>query len=438
LRTAASGKAARCNSRPPAPSFLRIPARHVILASIGTDGDVFPYVALGATLRARGHRVTLAAAETYRPLADRSGFAFRPLCTAADNDALIGHPDFWHPLKGPYVGARWGVRFLPAQYDLFARLAADGDAVFVANPGLVAARVARDKLGFPMATLIPQPWMIPSATAPPVMPAGLTLPRWAPRFAGRLYFRGIDAIGAALMGRELNALRAAVGLPPVRRVFQWWLSPDLVIGLFPDWYGPPQPDWPPQTRLTGFPVGDRQPLADDLLAYCRSDDPPIAVTFGTGMRHGQRIFRAAVDACRMTGRRALLLTRHAGQLPTPLPPTIRHVPFAPFRALFPHCAAIVHHGGVGTVAQALAAARPQLILPIAYDQKDNAIRVERLGAGTWMRARSATGPRIARALTALTRNTPPDRLQQLATKFEIPADPLDQAATLVEGLANTT
>ena len=81
--------------------------------------------------------------------------------------------------------------------------------------------------------------------------------------------------------------------------------------------------------------------------------------------------------------RGILLTKYAAQVPDPLPPNVIRVGFAPFRKLFPRCAAVVHHGGIGTVAKALAAGVPQLVLPGAFDQTDNATRVKRLGAGDW-------------------------------------------------------
>ena len=68
----------------------------------------------------------------------------------------------------------------------------------------------------------------------------------------RLYWLAVDAAAYALVAPSLNRVRAGLGLSPVRRVFRWWLSPDLVIGLFPGWYAAPQPDWPPQLRLAGF------------------------------------------------------------------------------------------------------------------------------------------------------------------------------------------
>src|SRR6185436_13280568 len=119
---------------------------------IGTDGDIFPYVGLGAALRSRGHSVTLAASENYEPLAKTHGFAFQPLVSAKENDELFGHPDFWNPRKTAILSARWGVRFIRRQYDLLSRLASP-ETVLVANPGVFAASLVHEKFGVPLTNL---------------------------------------------------------------------------------------------------------------------------------------------------------------------------------------------------------------------------------------------------------------------------------------------
>jgi UDP:flavonoid glycosyltransferase YjiC (YdhE family) len=249
---------------------------HVILVSVGTDADIFPYVGLRAKLRSRGHRVTLAASAQYEPLAEAHVFAFAPLVSAAENHELFGHPDFWNPRKTAPLAARWGVRFIQRQFDLLSKLLT-GDAVLVANPGVFAAAMAHEKSGTPLVSLVLQPGIIPSSIAPPIMP-GFTFLRRAPRPVWKVFWRALDAVGYVLVGRHLNRLRAAQGLKPKRRIFQNWLSPQLVLGLFPDWYGPPQADWPPQIRLTGFPLFDGAPgdgLSPPLRDFCLAGNPPI-------------------------------------------------------------------------------------------------------------------------------------------------------------------
>src|SRR5438477_1954203 len=113
---------------------------HAILATMGTDGDVFPYVGLGVQLRTRGHQVTLAAPAPYRDLVANLGLGFRPLVTAGEAGRMLANPDLWHPLRSGPMMARWGAGLLPRQYELLASLAAAPGSVLGANAGVLAAR----------------------------------------------------------------------------------------------------------------------------------------------------------------------------------------------------------------------------------------------------------------------------------------------------------
>lgn len=392
---------------------------NVILASIGTDGDVFPYLGLGAALQAHGHTVTLLASEDYQARARAQGFAFHALVSAAENQELFEHPDFWHPIKNAPLMARWGARFLRRQYDLFSTLVTS-TTVLVANPGVLAALLAHETFGVPWANLVLQPWMIPSSIAPAMMPK-FTWLEHAPRPVWKVFWRGLDWITYVLIGRELNRLRAALGLPPIRRVLQKWLSRQLVIGMFPEWYGPPQADWPAQVQLVGFPRFDgrpNEPLPPMVEEFCRRGPPPVAFTFGTGMAHSSELFRAALNACEILGVRGIFLTKYREQLPNAMPPFAFHCGFAPFGTLLPQCAAVMHHGGIGTVAAALAAGTPQLVQPICFDQIDNGMRVKRLGAGDCLHLPRATGNRIAAALRGVMTEDTRSRCHQIKTRME--------------------
>ncbi len=413
---------------------------HAILASIGTDGDIVPYVGLAAELRTRGHRVTLAVAEPWRKTAEELDLAFSPLVTAEEDRQMVEHPDFWHPLKGPTIIAKWGRQFIDRQYHQLAGLCDSSDTVLIANTGLLPARVINEKLGVALATGCLQPWVIKSSIEPPVMPGRLTLPKWAPSIVKKGYWRMFDMTGDLLVGGELKRLRDSLGLPPVSRVFDWWMSRELVIGMFPDWYGPPQSDWAAPIRLAGFPMFDgsaKTELAEEVERFCASGDAPIAFTFGTGMVHGGRLFSAAVRACELLGRRGILLSRRSSELPKDLPGSILVCPFAPFSKLFRRCGAIVHHGGIGTTAKALASGTPQLITPLAFDQLDNAIRVKRLGAGDFIKARGVTGDNLAAMLRVIMSGPTKKRCEEIGGRFAGP-NAIERAAFLVEELATST
>jgi UDP:flavonoid glycosyltransferase YjiC (YdhE family) len=395
---------------------------------------------LGVELLRRAHRVTAVLGDQYQELAKQHGFEFASLVPADETERLLANPDFWHPLKAARIVSQWGLGYVREQCELLARLASSPDSVIVTSPGVPAARIVQEKHGVRTASVVLQPGLIPSSIEPPAMPAGLTLPRWAPAPVKWLYWRGLDFVGDRLVGRHLNAIRSEYGLAPMRRMFRWWLSPELVIGMFPAWYGPPQRDWPAQLQLAGFPLYDGRPAADlsaDLVEFLQAGSPPIAFTFGTGMMHAASHFRASVEACSRLSRRGLLLTRYRDQLPADLPATVRPVEHAPFSKLFPRCAAVVHHGGVGTTVNAMAAGIAQLVIPFAYDQNDNAARVKRLGAGDWLSARRLTTDRLARALVPLLEPAAREPCRQLSIQLRSESCGLSTAASLLTTFAQS-
>jgi len=180
-----------------------------------------------------------------------------------------------------------------------------------------------------------------------------------------------------------------------------------VIGLFPDWFGDPQPDWPPQLRLTGFVLSDRRcapsfdASAERSVEAAANGGAPIVFTPGSANRQAARFFAVGIAAAGAIGRRALLVTPYREQLPPSLPPHASHLSYAPFDTLFGHAAAVVHHGGIGTSAQAFGAGVPQLVMPLGFDQPDNGARVKRLGVGDVIRPRRFTTPIVADALKRL-------------------------------------
>ena len=114
-------------------------------------------------------------------------------------------------------------------------------------------------------------------------------------------------------------------------------------------------------------------------------DQPIVFTAGTAHHHSRPFFENAVDTCCQLDRAGILLSTHQENFPEQLPPNVRACSYVSLRKLLPYCAAIVHHGGIGTTSQALAAGIPQIIRPMAFDQFDNATRVEKLGCGVWLK-----------------------------------------------------
>jgi UDP:flavonoid glycosyltransferase YjiC (YdhE family) len=229
-----------------------------------------------------------------------------------------------------------------------------------------------------------------------------------------------------------HAVRSVLG--------SWWLSPQRVIGLFPDWFGQRQPDWPAQVRLTGFPLYDglgAEPVPAGLDEFLEDGEPPIVFTPGTMMRHPRQFFAEAVDACGRLWRRGLLLTRFRDQLPARLPGNVRHFDYVPLSRVLPRAAALVSHGGIGTISQALAAGIPQLVMPLGFDQFDNAARLERLGVGATLTPRALCGPAVADQLARLLNSSTVARACQNAAARLRKDEREDAACREVEELAGT-
>ena len=376
-----------------------------LLVTVGTGGDVFPYIELGAELASRGHRAVLFADETYESLAGTRGLDFVPILSRAEIDALLDAPEFWNPFRAGGFAARWGGRFISRQYDVLSEHVRGADVVMIANPGVLAARLVQERQALPMASLLLQPWVIPSIEAPPIMPGGFSQPTWAPKSLAKLYWSAFHRVCDSIVKPQLEPVRNRLGLPPVSDTMSWWLSPELVIGMFPEWYGPPQTDWPRQIRLTDFPFpadDSNQALAPELEKFLASAESPVVCTFGTGMRHAKGLIEACVRACLNSGRSVIVLSKDRSQWPAHPPESVFRAEFVPLKTLLPRSAAIVHHGGVGTVAAAFRSGTPQVIIPFCFDQVENAVKAVRLGVGV----KVGRYARTARGIGALWRPRP--------------------------------
>jgi rhamnosyltransferase subunit B len=285
---------------------------------------------------------------------------------------------------------------LQPTYERLAAMAAQGRCVVVANPVAMGARVAQEKLGLPLVTAYTAATMLRTVHDPMTL-AQWRMPPWVPRPLRRAAWALLDRHKLEPLVRPaLDALRTQLGLAPIgATVFSHWMhSPQAGIALFPSWFAPAPPDWPATVRQAGFPLFDgdaAQPPDAGITAFLAAGAPPVVFMPGTAAEAAAPFFREAVRACAETGERGLLLGQVPDDLRRALPATLHAAPYAPFGTLLPHTRALVHHGGIGSCAQALRAGIPQLVLPHAYDQFDNAMRLEQLGVGRQLNSVDAMG-----------------------------------------------
>jgi rhamnosyltransferase subunit B len=411
----------------------------ILLAPLGSHGDVHPFLGIGLALKARGHEVHVITSSHFKSLIESLGFHFAPVGTDDDFEAMIRNPDLWHPKRS--MRAIFGQSGIAQRQlrDGFARISerfVPGETVLVAGMLALWARSAAEKLNIPFASVHLQPSVMWSAADPPEF-AQLRIRSWWPHWLRNLLFWfGDRHMVDPLIGPELNRFRGKIGLAPVKRIVgKWSHSPQRIIGLFPEWYGN-APDWPMQFRHAGFVRFDQAEsfaVPAQVETFLNAGDPPIVFSFGSAMRQGKPYFAAAADACTLLGRRGLLLAKGRDQIPDPLPPGVLHAEYAPFSKVFPRAAAIVHHGGIGTCAQGLAAGVPQLVMPLAFDQPDNARRLEKLGVGARVWPKKFTGKRVAAALHELL-DSPATIMRAKDVAEQMTDDSAKKACELIESL----
>jgi UDP:flavonoid glycosyltransferase YjiC (YdhE family) len=388
-------------------------AKRILLSTFGTHGDLFPVLALAEALEAEGQPTRLLLTEDDAAHARARGLetvALGPPQEAVlgelglSRDALVAQV-----FKDPTPLVRDVI--LPRMAALTrASLPHAADARAVAGTLFAfGAPLLAEKTALPFVPLLLQPMMCGSALLPARVP-GLSPPmRAAPRSAlGRSWNRAWLRLVKASLRRKhlpgLNKVRAELGLPPTKitPLLEFMGSGPLRLGLWDAAFAQAPPDAPTDLQIVGFP-NPRPPAAlpPDLASFLADGLPPLCVTLGSMAQSlgGPNFYANAVALARALGLRTVLLH---GMSPAPTAVDVFAIPQADHAALLPHCAMVLHHGGIGTTAATLFAARPHLIFPLGADQPDTAAHIERLGLGRRLpnRLTSAQAVKTARAALA--------------------------------------
>lgn len=410
----------------------------ILIFAIGSAGDVHPFIGIGVALQRRGHEVFVATSPIFENEVTASSLGFRPLGTLEDYHRIKDDPDLWHPVRSFPAIVRHAID--PSHQpilEITRELHLPGKTVLIASSLAFGTRTPRELLGIPMATVHLAPSLFPSVFHQPTI-HGMPFGNRAPRFLKRLQWKIAGKVVDHHALPVLNRFRQSHGLDPAKHLLAgWWNSPDRVIALFPDWFAAPQPDWPPQTVQTGFPLFDGKgvrPVSPELEAFLTAGEPPVIFTPGSAMAHGHTFFKEAAAAVRQLGCRALFLTPFTETVPENLPAGTAHFPYAPFSEILPRAAVLVYHGGIGTCAQALQAGIPQLIQPMAHDQFDTLARIRELGVGLGLMPARFVAKNIAASLRQLLSDPAfRQRASLVQQKFE-PARWIETTCTTIEAL----
>jgi len=389
----------------------------VAIQTLGTRGDVQPYIALARGLIERGHDVQIAAPVQFEGMVGGHGIAFAPLPgeflelidRPAGKAALAGSRGFgaglkllkhMRPLMRPLLDAEWAAvrTFTPD--------------IIVGHPKSLAAPHMAEALGCPYVLASPLPGFTPTSAFPtPLLP-----------FASLGPFNRIShalaTLGPGLLFGKLIREWRKNAIGPDRRRSTAGLRSGTIYAYSPK-VVPVPPDWGNDVLVSGywFLDGDDWQPSEGLAAFLEAGEPPVYVGFGSmpGL-DPQGLTSIVVEALGRTGKRGLLATGGGALEAVSTPANVHVIPGAPHDRLFPRVAGTIHHGGAGTTAASLRAGRPTAVCPFFGDQPFWGRRVAELGVGPDpLDPKSLTVESLAAAIMAMDDPTMRSRAAALGT-----------------------
>ena len=345
----------------------------IVIPTIGSRGDVQPFIALAQGLGRAGHAVMLATHPVMKTLVETHGVTFAPI--GPDFDFAQRMATIRHQARNTIIGLiqamRFGFDMLERSHNDILALCRQADLVVVPT-AIAAGKNEAEQLNLPYLSVTLMPWAIP-----------WTDPQRS--FVKRLIYGTIDGLVYLITTLPLNRIRKRQGLAPVGK--EGFTSPRLnLVPVSPAVY-PPNPHWERRHHVVGYwfaeAPGKWQPSVD-LLAFLNDGEPPLVVSLGVMSLGDDDAVESAslfVDAIQRAGVRAIIQGWEKGIKQLHLPTNIYAAGSLPHSWLLPQCAGIVHHGGYGTTAAGLRAGIPMLVIPHIADQFYWGQHVHQLGVG---------------------------------------------------------
>jgi len=388
---------------------------NVAVLTLGTRGDVQPYVALGVRLKQAGHEVTLVAGKGFDELV--AGRGLRYVALDLDLLELARSPEGKAALRSARGALRLMRQLLPAWRQMLVdewEAAWDADAV-VYHPKVFGGYHIAEALDVPGFLALPVPALSPTRTFPTPV---LTLPNLGGplnRLSYGLFFR----LSTAPYRRMINRWREhTLGLAPLSLLAsELERNGEPVTKLYccSRHVVPVPADWDKSSLLTGYwflNQGSGWEPSNELATFLEDGSPPVYIGFGSTAPDSEGSRAAALAALKGLGLRGVLATGRSGMAG----PQVIEIESAPHDWLFPRMSAVVHHGGAGITAEGLRAGKPTAVFPSNFgDQLYWGMRAHTLGLGPKpVPQKKLTIERLAAAIRAVTENK---RMRRLAEEL---------------------
>ena len=393
---------------------------NILIVTLGSRGDVQPYIALGKGLKSAGHHITLCTSEMFQPFITEHGLQYgymnNKLIQLIDSDAgrevLDNMDTLWGTIKTTIkLFKQVKPMYRQTLHDIWQTAQeVDPEVIILASKAAVLAEPIADKLDIPLLMSMYSPQFVPSDLVPSIGFPDLKLGAWYNRLTYWVthltisLYKGVatdfryTVLQLPPKPKRLGILNRADGTP----IPQLFCYSQLV--------SPRPADWPDSAYVNGYwfleRVNDWHP-SEELRAFLESGEAPVYIGFGSiPVRYPKRLANVAIEALQSTNQRGILATGWGRLEASQLPDTIFKLDQAPHDWLFSRVSAVVHHGGAGTTAAGLRAGRPTIICPFFGDQPFWGQRVYSLGVGPKpIPQKKLTVKMLSQAIREVTSNT---------------------------------
>jgi UDP:flavonoid glycosyltransferase YjiC (YdhE family) len=387
---------------------------NIILTTIGTAGDVFPFIRIGSVLSKRGHDVTLISNHRYQVQAEKAGLTFAAVDSARESEQLMAKGELSNSPQGFLTLYReYYLPKVPAEFRLLEKLFRPNETLLVTrSTPAIAALCAAEAWQLPVVSVYLAPSFISSASI----------------------FE--ELVGSVLLP-EINEIRSQLRLAAIQNWHSSLKSSCMHLALWPEWFAGVVPDWAGRVHFTGFPLPPREtndevlpPKVQKLLA---APGRSVLITGGTANFTRRESLIACIQACRKFGLRGIVVTPHSKELTDFLGDDFVWIEQVPFELILDRVTLIIHHGGIGTMGQALAGGAPQLVIGEGADRPDNAACLRQLGTGEYLPPAQHDSNSITQCLQRLTASDIRKRCADIAAKLKN-EDGIAQACDILEEL----
>lgn len=390
-----------------------------ILTAHWTGGDVYPFIKIGRGLAKRGHSVALCTHSVYKDVAEKEGFDFIPWDTSKEYDSLQKDlVKLLNPVKDPegYRDFRRKYQNKEKRLDECRRILEycdDTTVIIGRHRSSIAGMLAAEKAGVPFVSVVLAPSYI-------------------------IHMPILEALFGLEMTSDINEIRAELELEPIHSWAKYLAAPKKVIGFWPHWFAETGEEWLIKPEALGFPFENEGEGAETedvskFVAFIEKHGTPVLVAGGSSKAVSPDFFDVAIKGCRGAGYPAVVVTKYRELLPENLPEDVKWFPYLPFSKVVAKTKMLIHHGGIGTVYDALSAGIPQFIYAADSDHPDNANRVKNLGAGDFLPPMGWNEYSLVKGLQALDKPEIRENCENYAQILAVKS-PLEEACSRIESL----